>query len=213
MGLRGHPDAGRIITARKNLRSRGLGALPAVVPALLVVVAPMDKHDKHDKHHKKDKHHKHDKHDKHDKHHKRDKERMKELETDEEKRARRLAKKAAKDEKRAEEGSLGGYSNQSNPWNDPNLTQAFVWGKKVDKDQTRGVVEDQSREAQKRKRDWPENDGYMYFTICLLMVCLIYSLTVNFLSLNESTMCLRIAGGEGCEGEQGGAAQLAGAIR
>ena len=112
----------------------------------------MDKHDKHDKHHKKDKHHKHDKHDKHDKHHKRDKERMKELETDEEKRARRLAKKAAKDEKRAEEGSLGGYSNQSNPWNDPNLTQAFVWGKKVDKDQTRGVVEDQSREAQKRKR-------------------------------------------------------------
>ena len=26
-------------------------------------------------------------------------------------------------------------------------------------------------------------------------------LTVNFLSLNESTMCLRVAGGEGCEEE------------
>ena len=75
------------------------------------------------------------------------------------------------------------------------------------------LLPNQKGEAQKRKRDWPENDGYMYFTICLLVVCLIYSLTVNFLSLNESTMCLRIAGGEGCEGEQGGAAQLAGAIR
>ena len=75
------------------------------------------------------------------------------------------------------------------------------------------LLPSQKGEAQKRKRDWPENDGYMYFTICLLTVCLMYSLTVNFLSLNESTMCLRIAGGEGCEAEQGGAAQLAGAIR
>ena len=41
----------------------------------------------------------------------------------------------------------------------------------------------------------------MWFTIALLSVCLAYSLTVNFLSLNESTMCLKIAGGEGCDEE------------
>ena len=52
-------------------------------------------------------------------------------ETEEEKRARRLAKKEAKRAKEAE--GLAGYSNEANPWNDPHLADAFVWGKKNEK--------------------------------------------------------------------------------
>jgi len=70
------------------------------------------------------------------------------------------------------------------------------------------LLPSQKAEAQRRKRDWSENEGYMWFTIVLLSVCLAYSLTVNFLSLNESTMCLKIAGGEGCEDEEPGASLL-----
>ena len=66
----------------------------------------------------------------------------------------------------------------------------------------------QKGEAQRRKREWSENEGYMWFTIALLSVCLAYSLTVNFLSLNESTMCLKVAGGEGCDNEEPGASLL-----
>ena len=82
---------------------------------------------------------------------KREKERLKEEETEEEKRARRLAKKAAKAAKRQEGSQVAGYSNQDNPWNDPNLAESFVWGKKVEKDRARGV-EELSREGQKRKK-------------------------------------------------------------
>ena len=39
--------------------------------------------------------------------------------------------------------------------------------------------------------------------VALIAVALAYSLTVNMLSLNESTMCLRIAGGEGCDEQEG----------
>ena len=67
------------------------------------------------------------------------------------------------------------------------------------------LLPSQKAEAQRRKREWSENEGYMWFTIVLLSVCLAYSLTMNFLSLNESTMCLRIAGGEGCEEDEPGA--------
>ena len=52
-------------------------------------------------------------------------------ESEEEKRARRLAKKEAKRAKEAE--GLAGYSNEANPWNDPHLADAFVWGKKNEK--------------------------------------------------------------------------------
>ena len=59
-------------------------------------------------------------------------------ETEDEKPARRLAKKAAKAESSGT--PLGGYSNESNPWNDASLTDQFVWSKKVDKDRTMGIV-------------------------------------------------------------------------
>mmetsp|Transcript_57509 Transcript_57509/g.132076 ORF Transcript_57509/g.132076 Transcript_57509/m.132076 type:complete len:622 (-) Transcript_57509:437-2302(-) len=91
------------------------------------------------------------------KHHKRDKldkaERQlaKLTETEEEKRARRLAKKAAKSARQAESSEVAGYTNATNPWNDPNLTEQFVWGKKQEKEgRTHEVV---SRQAQKRRRE------------------------------------------------------------
>ena len=81
---------------------------------------------------------------------KRERELEKLHETEDEKRARRLAKKAAKAEK--QRALLGGYSNESNPWNDASLTDQFVWSKKVDKDRTMGISSD-SAEAQKRRRE------------------------------------------------------------
>lgn len=50
-------------------------------------------------------------------------------ETSDETKARRLAKRAAKQARR-EEPVLAGYSDASNPWQDPNLSEHFVWGKK-----------------------------------------------------------------------------------
>ena len=91
-------------------------------------------------------------HDKDKKRHKAEKELLKQNETEEEKRARRLAKKAAKAERRAEDAEMGGYSNETNPWNDPNLTRQFTWDKKVEKSRAAGVHEATSAAAQKRKR-------------------------------------------------------------
>ena len=57
-------------------------------------------------------------------------------ETEEERHARRAAKKAAKREREeaaAAAAGVGGYSNEANPWNDPNLGQAFVWKRKEEK--------------------------------------------------------------------------------
>ena len=96
---------------------------------------------------------KHDKHHKHHKHSKVDKELAKLNETDEEKRARRLAKKDAKAAKQQEDSQVAGYSNGVNPWNDPNLADQFVWGKKVDKDRSKGINLSSSRDAQKRRRE------------------------------------------------------------
>ena len=82
-----------------------------------------------------------DKHDKHDKH--RD-------ETDEERRARRLAKKDAKRARESE--AMGGYSNEANPWNDPNLAEGFVWGKKNERDRKVHGDEAASTDNLKKRR-------------------------------------------------------------
>ncbi|TKR94939.1 hypothetical protein L596_009165 [Steinernema carpocapsae] len=72
-----------------------------------------------------------------DKRKKEEKRRAKEDETDEERRHRRLEKKQKKEEKRAcdrgdEPTSSIGYTNMNNPFNDANLTDRFVWGKKFE---------------------------------------------------------------------------------
>lgn len=62
---------------------------------------------------------------------------MKAKETIEEKRIRRLAKKLAKEEKAKQEMGWQekqlGYSNTENPFNDPNLTEVFIWKAKYEK--------------------------------------------------------------------------------
>lgn len=83
---------------------------------------------------------------------KEEKEFRKQHETVEEKRVRRLAKKAAKAEHKRESADIGGYTNEANPWNDSNLTNQFVWDKKVEKDRAAGVPDSASSAAQKRKR-------------------------------------------------------------
>lgn len=67
-----------------------------------------------------------------------DKARSKANETPEERNSRRLAKKQAKQAKQKEEKELFGYTNEANPFNDPNLTKAFVWKKKFDKEGASG---------------------------------------------------------------------------
>ena len=72
---------------------------------------------------------------------------MQREETEEERRARRLAKKAAKEARKAE--TVAGYSNSTNPFNDPNLNEQFVWGKKQTRDGTTGQ---EARATAKRRR-------------------------------------------------------------
>jgi hypothetical protein len=64
------------------------------------------------------------------------------------------------------------------------------------------LLPSQKEETQRRKATWPQKTWYAVFTLSLVAVALTYSLIVNFLSMFESTMCLRFAGGDGCEEEQ-----------
>lgn len=63
---------------------------------------------------------------------------MKALETPEEKRARRLQKKELKEQKKKAELGWGneyiGYSNMDNPFGDSRMTETFIWGKKLKKE-------------------------------------------------------------------------------
>ena len=61
------------------------------------------------------------------------------------------------------------------------------------------LLPDQKDEAQFRKRTWPAKGRYAAITVALVAIALAYSLAVNLLSMFESTMCLRFAGGDGCE--------------
>ncbi|VDO22977.1 unnamed protein product [Heligmosomoides polygyrus] len=73
-----------------------------------------------------------------------EKEKMKAKETPEEKRARRLAKKLKKEEKKKKETQSClppqlAYTNLNNPFNDLNLTETFVWGKKLEREGKAGL--------------------------------------------------------------------------
>ncbi|WKX97757.1 hypothetical protein Q1695_013436 [Nippostrongylus brasiliensis] len=74
-----------------------------------------------------------------------EKEKLKAKETPEEKRARRLAKKLKKvEEKRKREKNSClppqiAYTNLNNPFNDVNLTDTFVWGKKLEQEGKAGM--------------------------------------------------------------------------
>lgn len=57
----------------------------------------------------------------------------------------------------------------------------------------------QKQETQERKKNWKKRPVYGVITLCLLAVAFTYSLTVNFLAMNPNTMCLKFAGGDGCD--------------
>ncbi|KAH8048245.1 hypothetical protein JL722_12650 [Aureococcus anophagefferens] len=60
------------------------------------------------------------------------------------------------------------------------------------------LLPNQKDEAQERKRKWEKRDAYAYVSMGLVLAGLVHSVTVNFLAMFPSTMCLKIAGGEGC---------------
>lgn len=62
------------------------------------------------------------------------------------------------------------------------------------------LLPSQRAEAQARKKAWDKSDAYAWTSIVLISVGLVYSVTINFLAMFPSTMCLRIAGGNGCGG-------------
>ncbi|CAN8314624.1 unnamed protein product [Cochlearia groenlandica] len=67
--------------------------------------------------------------------------------------SKKAQKKALRASKKLKTQSVSGYSNDSNPFGDSNLTEAFVWRKKIEKDVHHGVHLDEfSVKAEKRRR-------------------------------------------------------------
>eukprot|EP00668_Euglena_longa_P014439 GGOE01018429.1.p1 GENE.GGOE01018429.1~~GGOE01018429.1.p1 ORF type:complete len:573 (+),score=236.88 GGOE01018429.1:99-1817(+) len=78
---------------------------------------------------------------------------LKELETPEEKYRRRMEKKEKKASLKAREQALLGYTNEANPFNDTNLSETFIWKKKIDKLAEEGRLDPQWRKRLKTKRE------------------------------------------------------------
>lgn len=57
----------------------------------------------------------------------------------------------------------------------------------------------QKQQAQEWKRSWPTHRAYGISTMVLILVALVYGVSVDILSMFPSTMCLRFAGGDGCD--------------
>eukprot|EP00850_Spirogloea_muscicola_P022229 SM000283S10701 [mRNA] locus=s283:51650:59132:- [translate_table: standard] len=68
--------------------------------------------------------------------------------------ARKMQKKALKLAKRMKQQSVSGYTNDNNPFGDANLTEKFVWRKKIDKDLLTGNMDarELSLKAEKRRQ-------------------------------------------------------------
>ena len=59
------------------------------------------------------------------------------------------------------------------------------------------LMPDQKADAVLRKRTWPHSCGYAVATVVLVAVSMVYSLTINVLSLTPLS-CMPIVGGQGC---------------
>lgn len=90
---------------------------------------------------------------------KKEKERMKMMETAEEKQRRRAEKKARKMAKRKADETVAGYTNESNPFGDTQLSERFVWKKKEQVDaRTGGPSQRGSKADEKRRREEISNE-------------------------------------------------------
>jgi len=61
------------------------------------------------------------------------------------------------------------------------------------------LMPDQKADANHRKQNWPRHAAFLYATLASIGVAFVYAVLVNLLSMFESTMCLTIAGGDGCD--------------
>ncbi|XP_048532180.1 cactin-like [Triticum urartu] len=66
--------------------------------------------------------------------------------------SKKAQKKAEKVAKKMKANAVSGYSNDSNPFGDPNLTENFVWRKKIDRAVTEGQKVDISVKAEKKRQ-------------------------------------------------------------
>ncbi|KAJ4746211.1 Cactin [Rhynchospora pubera] len=66
--------------------------------------------------------------------------------------AKKAQKEAAKVAKKLKSSSVSGYSNDSNPFGDPNLTERFVWRKKIEREVVQGHDLEISVKAEKKKQ-------------------------------------------------------------
>mmetsp|Transcript_30623 Transcript_30623/g.88775 ORF Transcript_30623/g.88775 Transcript_30623/m.88775 type:complete len:611 (-) Transcript_30623:580-2412(-) len=57
----------------------------------------------------------------------------------------------------------------------------------------------QKAEAQQWKKTWSRHPAYAWITVVMLASALVYSLAVNLMSMFPETMCLKFAGGDGCD--------------
>jgi len=83
---------------------------------------------------------------------------QKEMETPEEKYKRRMEKKMKKAGKKAETEALLGYTNEANPFGDSNLSETFIWKKKITKLATEGTLNPKWRKQLKSKREELRNE-------------------------------------------------------
>lgn len=81
-----------------------------------------------------------------------EKERAKLSETPEERQRRRAEKKAKKMAKRKQNESVAGYTNEVNPFGDVQLSEKFVWKKKIQVDAKKGVYHAKSSKADEKRR-------------------------------------------------------------
>ncbi|PAN44506.1 hypothetical protein PAHAL_9G048700 [Panicum hallii] len=66
--------------------------------------------------------------------------------------AKKAQKKAEKVAKKLKANAVSGYSNDSNPFGDPNLTEKFVWRKKIERDVSQGQKVDISVKSEKKRQ-------------------------------------------------------------
>ncbi|XP_010933314.1 splicing factor Cactin isoform X1 [Elaeis guineensis] len=66
--------------------------------------------------------------------------------------AKKAQKKALKVAKKLKSNAVSGYSNDSNPFGDSNLTEKFVWRKKIERDVAQGQPLDISVKAEKKRQ-------------------------------------------------------------
>jgi hypothetical protein len=64
------------------------------------------------------------------------------------------------------------------------------------------LLPDQKKEAQKWKATWPSSPVYGKITVSLIAFAWFYAITISMLAMFPNTMCLEIAGGDGCDSEQ-----------